>query len=437
MRSLTLTGCFVLSLLPACRGPSSEPIAEQQAPIVGDDARLDDIHNAVVAVSGGGRLCTGTVIARSGDGDSFYVLTAAHCCRRPAPPERVRVGADASDPARSFPVANFRQHPCYNPLSHDYDFCVLEVADKGSLNVTPIPPASAPDDLSSGSTVTFVGYGSTPAVNVSRRRVQSTLREVGPLTMSADQTHDQGGICFGDSGGPALIEQGGKEVVAGVSSFGAPSALCNAVGVAGRVSERAVRAEFIDKMVAGQEPTIADVLILRTGASPGQVRDTTIQSDDPDQENGKGVELLTGGPSSALRRTLLRFDLSAIPAGANVVSASMGLHLESRTGPQRIGVHRVTKAWDEERETWSSFGRAGFDREPVATFLNDTAVVDMTDEVWFEAGDLARAWLSGRMQNHGVALVAEGQDETQFLSSEIGRMVERPWMHVCYLPAAP
>jgi secreted trypsin-like serine protease len=436
MRSLTLPGLFVLGLLAtSCTSPREADPRESTSSIVGDEAHGDDIHAAVVAITGGDHLCSGTVIGRDGEGSSVYVLTAAHCCRRSAPPDRIRVGGDARAPARSLPIDDFQQHPCYNPINHDYDFCVIRVADEGSLNVAPIPPASAPDGLGRGSEVTFVGYGSTPATNASRRRVSATLSEVGGLTIAADQRDGRGGICFGDSGGPALIRQGGREVVAGVSSFGTPSSLCNATGVAGRVSDRAVRAEFIDEILAGRTPRITDSLILRFGTSPGQVRDTYVASDAPDRNFGDSVELLVGEENGATRRALLRFDLSGIPAGAEVLTAHMGFHEESKTGKQIISAHRITQEWDEDTTTWASFGPRGFELRPLASISNATPVVAMTSDVWFDVTSLTREWLSMTTPNHGVLLLGHGTAQTQLLASELGRLVERPWLHVCYLPA--
>jgi hypothetical protein len=49
---------------------------------------------------------------------------------------------------------------------------------------------------------------------------------------------------------------------------------------------------------------------------------------------------------------------------------------------------------------------------------------------------LARDWLAGKAQNYGIMLHDPGHEQTQFLSSEIGMLDFRPWLHLCYLPVS-
>jgi hypothetical protein len=444
MRGFTIIHLSIVVLVPAsCAAPTEvdprERAGEVTAPIVGDGARVDDIHAAVVYIGGPG--CTGTIVGRSAAGDTFYVLSAAHCCEKSSPPEEIRVGADYLQPTARFSIQGFQQHPCYSDPSHDYDICILWAKDDGTLNVTPIPLASAPDGLAAGSTVTLVGYGNTPATNFVRHRVEARLADVTSIMIATDQTRGQGGQCYGDSGGPVLITQGGVERVAGVASvLPAPvSALCNIGGVSARVVNPGIRVEFIDKLLAGEAPVITGNQIWRSWITPGPVRDTYIASDQPWQRFGSSVELLAGTHSlfGAPRRILVRFDLSGIPAGATLLTARAGLHQESTTGPGTITVHRVTKDWDEERETWASFGRSGFDPTPVARLDTPAAAASRPHQPWFDVTGLARDWLAGRAQNYGMMLLDSGREKTQLFSSEIGGSNLRPRLHVCYLPASP
>lgn len=435
---------LAVSMPVACAHPRNaglrEDIREARSAILGSAARADSTHDAVVAVvSNQSSVCSGTVVRRSADGNTFYVLTAAHRCPEGHPAMTVRVGGDYAAPSTAFPVASAQRHPCYNPSSDDYDFCVVEVNDAGAFNVKPIELASAPDGLAVGEVVTLVGYGSTPALNTIRRRVDGRLLELAPLTIAVDQTKDLGGICFGDSGGPALVSRNGAEVVVGVASFVAPTSLCNVVGVDGRVAFPGVRDEFLDKVLAGETSTLQSTLIQRQGLTPGAVRDTYLASDEPDRAHGGSVDLLVGTPpdSEATRRALLRFDISGLPAGATVLTARVGFHDESRTGTGTIDVHRVTKDWDEASVTWASFGDNGFDPAVAASSGSATAIVLSSDQIWFDVTGLVEDWYARKVPDHGILLLERNHAQTQLLSSEIGRITERPWMHVCYRPRSP
>jgi hypothetical protein len=407
------------------------------APIVGADARLDNTHTAVVAIRTphpGLEICSGTIVQRTESGAGLYVLTAAHCCQEGGGRAEVLIGDWATSiSSRSdlwrLPVESQRRHPCYrDQLKTDgYDFCVLRVKDDGRLtSVEPIPLAPAPDHLEVGSSVTFVGYGSTPAWNFSRRRVEARVARVTPLLIETEETG--GRLCHGDSGGPTLFTQEGVEVIAGVNALASQGILCNAVSASGRVSFPGVRAEFVDKVLAGKEPAVQGYLIQRTGASPGPARDTTLASDQPDQGFGARVDLLVGTPpgTTAIRRALVRFELPALPAGATLLTAQAVLTQASNGGDRAIEAHRVTKDWDEERETWASFGDGGFDPTPV----RNTATPG-TGEVRFDLTGIAQDWLGGKATNYGILLRDDGGAETQLQSSEI-EAGNQPRLNLCY-----
>ena len=97
-------------------------------------------------------------------------------------------------------------------------------------------------------------------------------------------------------------------------------------------------------------------------ASGGLVSDTQIVNKLPPKNYGASETMNTGrfGPGNEERRSLLRFDLSPIPATQNgtteIVSATVHLargHLAA-TGPGTILVHRVTAPWSEGTVTWQS-----------------------------------------------------------------------------------
>ncbi|WP_437755979.1 DNRLRE domain-containing protein [Sorangium sp. So ce1389] len=430
-------------LLPAaCAQPSEigsrEERGEERSAVIGTGARADNTHTAVVYLEG--PSCSGTIVRRSVEGDRIYVLTAAHCCTKSDPPKRVRIGFDYVDPSRMLPVESFQSHPCYDELNLDYDVCVVTATKADALNVEPIPLASAPDDLTVGSAVTVVGYGSTPATNTIRRKAEAWVSEVDPLVFAIDQTDDRGGVCSGDSGGPGLIWQGGVEVVAGVNSFAPGHELCNLLGGLGRVAFPGIRDEFLDKVLAGEKSTLSALRVQRRGITPGQVRDTYIASDQPDESFGERVDLLVGTPpgTGADRSALLRFELAAIPGRATLLTARVGLTLASTSGPGTISVHRVIKDWDES-DSWASFGQGGFDPAPVTTVGTATMSVKSHRAISFDVTGLVADWLSGNAEDHGILLRADDGGYTRLLASEINPRAasSRPWMHLCYLPGPP
>ncbi|WP_438041107.1 DNRLRE domain-containing protein [Sorangium sp. So ce128] len=442
MRTLTVARLVISALLPAaCAQPtengSREESGEERSAIVGADARADNTHTAVVSLDGG---CSGTIVRRSADGDKVYVLTAAHCCL-PSPPKKVLVGPDFLEPSTilDVDVDSARLHPCYNVFNNDYDVCVVTARGAGDLNVTPIPVVSAPDDVTVGSAVTVVGYGGTPAQNSIRRRVEARVSEVEPLTIVVDQANAQGGVCYGDSGGPALILQNGVEVVAGVSSFVARSDFCDASGALARVAFAGVLNEFLEKVLAGEKSTLESRLIMRGGVTPGQVRDTYIASDQPDQRFGERVDLLVGTPrgTDATRRALLRFEISSVfPRRAMLLTARVGLRVASTSGPGAISVHRVVRDWDEG-ESWTSFAKGGFDPTPIAVTGNAKTIVKDGNVLSFDVTGLVLDWLRGKTENYGILLRSDDREQIQLFASDLPSGRRRPWMDLCYLPEPP
>jgi len=192
--------------------------------------------------------CSGTLI------HPRVFLTAGHCTNRlealmaagQLTIEGVKVSFDpynALDLDTMLAVEEMITHPDYNwgPYSNPRDVGVLILAEEA----TNITPAELPDEgfldklraegkLRQGSkraTFTLVGYGTTlewpPPTFISldgKRRVAEseyqTLLKVW-LRMSQNQAKDDGGTCYGDSGGPAFwTEPDGSEILVGITSWG-------------------------------------------------------------------------------------------------------------------------------------------------------------------------------------------------------------------------
>lgn len=145
----------------------------------------------------GSAFCTAAVIAPK------YVLTAAHCVDGP---EAIKVNGQRA--------ANVHVPPMSNHWSHD--IAVVELGEATTL--APIPVNLDASAISKMTRVRLVGFG-----------VTGTYREDGMIKRSGDArvrlTNDfiesipgTGGVCFGDSGGPALSDIDGRETIVGVAS---------------------------------------------------------------------------------------------------------------------------------------------------------------------------------------------------------------------------
>ena len=200
----------------------------------------DTERDAVVALSVGWALCSGTIIAVRGN--SGYVLTAAHCLvdesNKALSPNSVTVGIGADFRAAngSFGAVEVLVHPDYNGISAGSanDFGIIRFS--GASGSTPIIQAMTPsaDRLEIGDLIDFVGYGITDNndYNTQRRHIVKQITQLNSTWIVINQSGTSGGVCSGDSGGPGLTVD--SERVASVTSFGFEG--CKYVSNSGRVS---------------------------------------------------------------------------------------------------------------------------------------------------------------------------------------------------------
>lgn len=196
-------------------------------------------------------------------------------------------------------------------------------------------------------------------------------------------------------------------------------------------------------------------------------RDNTMYEDSPGtNSNGSGSYIFAGFQASNgwSRRALLRFDLSAIPAGSTVNSVQLSLYVtQTITGPDDFDLHRVTRDWGEAGSdapgqegggttaqngdaTWvtafhpsTSWGLAGGD---FITTASATASVDAvgTTSVWSAAGLTAdvQSMINGALPNFGWLLKHTDEIQTtpgvgnakRFASREGSILSQRPILTV-------
>lgn len=213
-------------------------------------------------------------------------------------------------------------------------------------------------------------------------------------------------------------------------------------------------------------PCFATALTLQQGAdSYSGVSDTHLyKADGGDSNENTSVILKAATQYAAYEfRVVIKFDVSSIPAGSTINSATLYLYRSSDQGTSVVtGVHRVFKAWTNTGATWndwinpnSEWGAGGAENASDAGTDNsgDGSDYDRTTTpldtysytVWAAAGwwdwDVTTAvqnWVDETWANNGLSLkVSSGEinDQQGFHSSEyLTDTTKRPKLVIDYTP---
>jgi hypothetical protein len=154
------------------------------------------------------------------------------------------------------------------------------------------------------------------------------------------------------------------------------------------------------------------------------------------------MSVRTGG----VKRPMIHFDVSNIPAGATVVDAKLWLyasHYKSHAQDPTVGVYGLKRSWAEMETTWNlarssvNWVSAGADDttgDRDATASGSTLMSTTSTWYSFDVTTLAQAWVSGARPNHGMILIASGNTvEMSFWSSEYSIANVRPKLIVKYV----
>ena len=188
--------------------------------------------------------CSGTLISPT------VFLTAAHCDNDGA---LVRVTFDTAYQAGDKVYqGTFHADPLYNQTQSDPHDIAVVVLDKPISGITPaeLPAAGSLSNLSGAQQFTSVGYGAYKVTNEpgGHEYLYNDVRMVAAGTLNAtnaawlrvsmNASTNNGGTCYGDSGGPNFL--GTTATLAAITITG--DAICRSTNVVYRLDSSSARA---------------------------------------------------------------------------------------------------------------------------------------------------------------------------------------------------
>jgi hypothetical protein len=201
-----------------------------------------------------------------------------------------------------------------------------------------------------------------------------------------------------------------------------------------------------------------NVIVLDDGCVAGQYRplpttppttatlvaidDSYLRQDANTTNYGAVVTFEVGKKPNRTRRAVMKFDLSSIPAGAILESATLTL---TRTGGDAntltFSTHEVTQAWVEANTTWNN-RQTGTAWTPSvggtfkAAAISTTTVPATNGAYNWNLLSLVQTWFNGTSVNNGVLIKQANESSVDkkhvFGSSENGTVASRPKLTITY-----
>ncbi len=199
-----------------------------------------------------------------------------------------------------------------------------------------------------------------------------------------------------------------------------------------------VQRKLKDKVTVAYQPP--GTTILQLDGSPGAGEDTYLNDGPQSGTNYADNGFIYASGANSQDHGLLRFNLSSVPAGVSVRSATLELQLAS-IGSGNSGtafLHRVTSSWVgaeatwEQRESGTNWDSQGgdYDAAPVASAPIDDAT---PGPVSWDVTELVAEWLAVTHDNNGLLITADaGINRAQFHSGDSTDPTKYPTLSITY-----
>lgn len=198
-------------------------------------------------------------------------------------------------------------------------------------------------------------------------------------------------------------------------------------------------ASATDSLALPLNPATADATVhvdddAAVAVTLGTLADTYVDGGSSSSNYGSDASMFVDAEQSQPQRSFVMFDLSGIPPGSTVTSATLTLcYLQAAAqGVGRDhGLRMVTSAWTESAVTW--------DTQPTSSAaVTATITVPSTPRcLTFDGTVDVQAWLDGTT-NWGWSLsdtvIEAGQHEVEYAAREHGTAALRPRLDITYLP---
>ncbi len=173
----------------------------------------------------------------------------------------------------------------------------------------------------------------------------------------------------------------------------------------------------------------------------GVTIDTTISANDPDVN--LAADEIVAIDATPVKATLMRFDLTAIPPGAAVQSATLDVFVPDPIETGSFRLHALTEAWTEDGATfvdrqagvpWTAPGAVAPSSDPAVLADIEARTIGPTTLILDAA--IVQGWVAAPGANLGFVWISTSPDGRggELRSSEYVVANERPLLRVTYQP---